>query len=56
MVLLPDAADLTMARPHMDAVAAPKRPLADKAHDAEHFRISLKKPAVLFRLAPPLKE
>ena len=30
-----------MAKPLMDAVAAPKRLLADKAYDAEHFRIYL---------------
>ena len=30
-----------MAKPMMDAVQAPKRLLADKAYDAEHFRTYL---------------
>ena len=33
-----NVADINMARPLVDAVAAPKRLLADKAYDAEHFR------------------
>ncbi|MCP5432275.1 MAG: IS5 family transposase [Alphaproteobacteria bacterium] len=37
-----NVADITMAKPLVDAVLAPKRLLADRAYDAEHFRSYLK--------------
>ena len=36
-----NTAYITMAKPLMDAVSASRRLLADKAYDAEHFRIYL---------------
>ena len=36
-------ADITMAKPIVAAVATPKRLIADKAYDAEHFRVWLKR-------------
>jgi transposase len=38
-----NVADITMAIPLLDAVASPKRLLADKAYDADRFRDWLRK-------------